>query len=73
MTLTPQFSHGALTVKYATSTPQRVCALPGCEADLPTIPGRENQNLYCCRNHREVGRRLRRERRFSATNSPAAE
>ncbi|WP_028927946.1 hypothetical protein [Pseudonocardia acaciae] len=38
----------------------RRCALDGCDAPLPHVPNRENENRYCTPQHRQQARRSRR-------------
>jgi hypothetical protein len=38
----------------------RRCELTGCDNSLPLIPGRENQNKYCCQQHRSQAHQARR-------------
>jgi hypothetical protein len=38
----------------------RRCELAGCDTPLPPVPGRENENRYCCQQHRLQAHRARR-------------
>lgn len=58
--LSPVFSDNERCGRAASDGQRtRRCELPGCEVELGLVPGREGENKYCCRRHRNEAHRLR--------------